>query len=140
MFECFGSDIGVKQWCPLSPTLFGLYIEKLEVWLSRTNGESVHLAGYVVKLLLYVDDIILISKITHGLRKHLKALEHFCQEVGMQVNITKTKIVIFSLNKKDKPITFLFKGNPLEIVKEYKYIGIDFNYKLSWETCRVKRI
>jgi hypothetical protein len=58
----------------------------------------------------------------------------------MQVNITKTKIMIFFLNGKDKPITFLFEGSPLEIVKEYKYLGIDFHYKLSWETCREKMI
>lgn len=78
MSECFGSDIGVKQGCPLSPTLFGLYIDKLESWLSKTDGEGVHLAGYVVKLLLYVDDLILIFKTMHGLREQLKALEHFC--------------------------------------------------------------
>jgi hypothetical protein len=60
MSECFGSDMGVKNGCPLSPTLFGLYIDKLEAWLSRTDGEGVHLAGYVVKLLLYVDGLILI--------------------------------------------------------------------------------
>jgi hypothetical protein len=47
------------------------------------EGEDVHLARYVVKLLLYMDDLILISKTTHGLREHLKALEHFCHEVGM---------------------------------------------------------
>jgi hypothetical protein len=45
MFECFSSDIGVKHGCPLSPTLFGLYIDKLESWLSRTDGEGVHLQG-----------------------------------------------------------------------------------------------
>lgn len=54
--------------------MFGLYIDKLEAWLSRTDGEGVHLAGYVVKLLLYADGLILIFKTTHGLRKHLKAL------------------------------------------------------------------
>ena len=74
MSECFGSDMGVKHGCPLSPTLFGLYIDKLEAWLSRTDGEGVHLAVYVVKLLLYADGLILILKTTHGLRKHLRTL------------------------------------------------------------------
>ena len=58
----------------------------------------------------------------------------------MQVKISKTKIMIFSLSRKGKPTTFLFEGIPLEIVKEYKYLGIDFQYKLSWETCRAKRV
>ena len=108
--------------------------------MSKTDGEGVHLAGYVVKLLLYVDDLILISQTAHGLKEHLRALEHFYQEVGMQVNISKTKIMIFSLSRKGKPTTFIFEGNPLEIVKQYKYLGIDFHYKLSWETCRAKRV
>ena len=43
MSKCFGSDIGVKQGCPL-----------LKAWLSIIEGEGVHLEGYVVKLLLYV--------------------------------------------------------------------------------------
>ena len=32
--QCFRSDIGVKQGCPLSPTLFGVYIYKLKEWLN----------------------------------------------------------------------------------------------------------
>ena len=67
ILERFRSDIGVKQGCPLSPTLFGLYIDKLEEWLNLQGGDGVRLGEFVIKLLLYVDDVVLISKSTHGL-------------------------------------------------------------------------
>ena len=60
--ESFRSDIGVKQGCPLSPTLFGLYIDKLEEWLNLQGGDGVWLGEFVIKLLLYVDDIVSISR------------------------------------------------------------------------------
>ena len=82
MSECFGSNIGVKQGCSLSPTLFGLYIEKLEEWINKAKGEGIQLVGYVVRLLLYADDLILINKTAIGLREHLSKLETFCTEVG----------------------------------------------------------
>lgn len=41
--------------------------------LNMLEDESVHLAGYVVKLLLYADDLILISKMAHGLKNHFKS-------------------------------------------------------------------
>ena len=41
--ESFRSDIGVKQGCPLSLTLFGLYIDKLEEWLNLQGGDGVRL-------------------------------------------------------------------------------------------------
>lgn len=71
---------------------------------------------------------------------HLYALEHFCRAVGMQVNISKTKIMIFSNKRKQSQHTFFFEDNILEEVNEYKYLGIDFNNKLNGENCRKKRI
>jgi len=55
--ESFRSDIGFKQGCPLSPTLFGLYIDKLEEWLNMQGGDRVRLGEFVIKLILYADDI-----------------------------------------------------------------------------------
>ena len=94
----------------------------------------------VVKLLLYADDLILIAQTAKDLREHLKTLESFCHEVGMQVNTSKTKVIVFSLRKNQRDADFQFEGNTLEIVEEYKYLGIDFNNKLNWETCRAKQI
>lgn len=97
--EDFGSNIRVKQWCPLSPTLFRVYIDKLEEWIKKTNGEGVQLAHFVIRLLLYADNLIILARTTKGLKEHLKALESFCHEVGMQVNTSKTKVMMFSLKK-----------------------------------------
>lgn len=94
----------------------------------------------MVKLLLYVDDIILIGKYAHGLRENLKALEIFCQEVCMQVNTRKTKVMIFSLKQKMQQVCFIFKEKSMEIVEEYKYLGICFYNRISWMTCITKRI
>ena len=102
--ESFRSDIVVKQGCPLSPTLFGIYIDKLEEWLNLQGGDGVQLWEFVIKLLLYADDIVLIFKSAHGLQMHLYALEHFCRAVGMQVYTRKTKIMVFS-NKGSKANT-----------------------------------
>jgi len=134
--KSFRSDIGVKQGCPLSPTLFGLFIDKLEEWLNLQGGDSVRLEEFVIKLLLYANDIVLIFKSAHGLEMHLYALEHFCRAVGMQVNTSKTRIMIFSNKGKQSQHTFFFEDNILEEVNEYNYHRIDFNNKLNWDDYR----
>jgi hypothetical protein len=46
-------NIGVKQGCPLSPTLFGIYIDKLEELLEKEGCVGPTLTGLVINLLLY---------------------------------------------------------------------------------------
>jgi hypothetical protein len=135
--ESFRSDIGVKQGCPLSPTLFGLYIDKLEEWLNLQEGDGALLGDFVIRLLLYADDLILIAK--SWVARTLNFPWRFCSTVGMQVNTSKTKVVIFSSKRKHKQHKFYFEGNIIEEVANYKYLGIDFNKNLSWEGCRKKR-
>ena len=59
---------------PLSPTLFGLYIDKLEEWLNLEGGDGVLMGEYVIRLLLYADDLILIAKSALVLQEHLISL------------------------------------------------------------------
>ena len=57
------------------------------------------MTNYVIRLLLYVNDLIIIAKLANGLIKHLTELESCCHEVEMQVNTSKTKVMIFLLKK-----------------------------------------
>ena len=50
------------------------------------------------------------------------------------MNLTKTKIIVFrnggKLSSKEK---FLYDGKTIDIVTHYKYLGIVFNSRLTWE-------
>ncbi|MCO5607868.1 hypothetical protein L7F22_062070 [Adiantum nelumboides] len=86
------STIGVKQGCPLSPTLFGLYIDKISDYILRAGAES-DLEGTPIHIMLYADDIILVSETKEGLQCHLRALDDFCIYRGLTVNLGKTKVM-----------------------------------------------
>ena len=85
-------NIGVKQGCPLSPTLFGIYIDKLEGYLEEAGCGGTILAGIAIILFLYADDIILLARCPSDLHKKLKLLKDFCSTMGMNVNNDKTML------------------------------------------------
>ena len=75
--DCFTSTIGVKQGCPLSPTLFGIYIDEITDFIACKGGKGVAMGDMQVSILLYADDIVLLSESEHDLQKHLNALDGF---------------------------------------------------------------
>jgi hypothetical protein len=71
----------MKQGCPLSPLLFELYIDALESRIVALAGDDgPDLAGTAVKLLIYANDLVLMSKSLRGLQKQLDELSAFCKE------------------------------------------------------------
>jgi hypothetical protein len=122
--------IGVKQDCPLSPTFFGIYIDKLEDYLKNVSCVGPTLTGIVINLLLYIDDIVITTRSAHDLENHLRILKDFCSNMGMIVNTDKTKVMIIKSNKITYD-TFVYDNNNLEEVTSYKYLGIDIHHKLN---------
>jgi hypothetical protein len=75
----------------------------------------------------------------HDLENQLRILKDFCSNMGMTINIDKTKVMIFKSNKIPYD-TFVYDNNSLEEVTSYKYLGIDIHHKLNWNYSIEKRI
>jgi hypothetical protein len=84
-------NIRVKQGCPLSPTLFSIYIDKLEECLEKLGCVGPTLTGIVIDILIYADDIILMERIPRDLENQLRILKDFCSNMGMTVNILRLR-------------------------------------------------
>ena len=70
------SNISVKQRCPYS-TLFNLYIDELETYLDEISGDSLCLFNLVVAIILYVDDVVLLSRLGASLQRLLTSSMSF---------------------------------------------------------------
>ncbi len=129
--DFFPSYIGVKQGCPLSPNLFGLYIDALEGWLQRrVPREGAALGQLILQLLLFADDLVLFSESAAGLQRLLNALADFCKEWQLTINCAKTEVVVFR-NAKTRIMVpsqgFFIDGSVLKIADHYKYLGVCFH-------------
>ena len=122
---------------PPLPYPFGIYIDKLEKCLEEASCVGTILVGIVIILLLYADDIVLMERCSSGLDKQLKILKYFFSNMGMTINIDKTKFMIIK-SKKDTYANFIYNIN-LEKVTYYKYLIIDIHHKLNWNY-RIEKI
>jgi hypothetical protein len=131
-------NIGVKQGCPLSPTIFCIYIDKLEYCLEKAGYVEPTLTG-IVNLILYDDDISLMERSPHDVKNELRILKDFFSNMGKTVKTDKTKVMIIKSNTIPYD-TFVYENNNMEEVTSYKYLGIDIHHNLNWNYSIEKRI
>ncbi len=116
--------VGLRQGCNLSPALFNLYINDLPSLIDKVQSDPPLLNNKKVPILMYADDMVLLSTTPSGLQKSLNLLSVYCKKWQLEVNLNKTKILLF--NKRGYSDTFLFNKQRVEIVCNYTYLGIEF--------------
>ena len=82
--------------------------------------------GVQVTDLAYADDVTLMASCLRGCRRLIDVVCQFCAPMGMIVSVAKTKIMVFNTAFLG-PFQWTCGGQQLEIVAEYKYLGILFN-------------
>ena len=112
--KTFLTTIGLKQGDILSAILFNIYINDLPRSLledSRspdTISDIPYLDDTKINNLLFADDLAIFSLSKEDLQKRISILQQYSNEWGLELNLSKTKIMIF--NK---------QGQEIEIVKQY---------------------
>ena len=128
--EFFNYTKGVRQGCPLSPILFNIYVNDIFDLINNIDEPDVYLdKEHKINALMYADDLILISETQEGLQKQIDKLSDFCEERKLDVNIKKTKIMIFNRGNKLLKTEFRIKNSVLENVKSFKYLGFTISAK-----------
>ena len=127
----FPVHIGVKQGCKLSPTLFNIYINDLAIQIKNLN-KGVKVGNDQVSILLYADDLVLLSDSARNLQSQLDCLNNWCQTWRMDINVEKTKVVHFR-NKSVRATRYPFKCDEkcIGMTSKYKYLGLWFNEHLD---------
>ena len=86
---------GVRQGCPLSTTLFNLYLnDMIQTWKQQITG-GINLGTLTVKTLAFADDQILLAKNEDELQRMLYKLNIIAKTYNMEISPEKTKVMAF---------------------------------------------
>jgi hypothetical protein len=140
----FPMTTGVRQGCPMSPTLFNTYFDFVTRLVAaqcseagvqgvkvafRINGQLVSapergdLTMFVL-MLLYADDLALTAGSAEALETALRTLEATAGEWGMQLNYGKTVVVRTGARAEEQPPAELqLTGGAVKVDTQFRYLG-----------------
>ena len=127
LFDC---PNGVRQGCVLSPTLFCLFINQLAEHVQVCGKHGVQLLPGLMELfiLFFSEDVTLLTKTPSGLQNQLNCQQDCCAKLGIEVNESKTKVMVFRkgghLGTQEK---WFYNGKLVNMVNSYSYLGFTIN-------------
>lgn len=132
--ESFNCPLGLRQGCIASPVLFILFINEFIKLIEPPafNGIQLFPDTTQINSVFFADDLALLADTPCGLQRLLNALSEFCYQFGLNVNIKKTKIMVFknggTLSKFEK---WNYRGTLLDVVNDFTYVGVLLTRQLS---------
>lgn len=140
----FDVTAGVRQGCVIAPMLFNIFMDHvvnralarmpegcgvhIQVQGRRqAEGETAAAPGSIerIVLLMYADDVVLLSHDPSQLATMLVAMDQVALEYGMTINAAKTEIQVQQAAKgKPLPVTTVeLSGGQVKVAQDFKYLG-----------------
>lgn len=126
--NAFTINTGVLQGDPLAPFLFIICLDyALRFSITESDGLTLNRRrsrrhpAEVIADLDYADDIALLEDSIESAQELLNKVEKACQHIGLFLNVPKTKYM--HLNPSSDKQLFSSDGSPIELVKDFKYLG-----------------
>lgn len=120
---------GVRQGCPLSPTLFNIYINEIILKWNQIYTSGIKItSALTLNTLLYADDQVIISNSEDNLQRGLYTLNKILKDFGMEISAQKSKVMAF-LGQDPVRSKIIHNNQCLEQVQNFNYLGCEISYQ-----------
>ncbi|VDI71128.1 Hypothetical predicted protein [Mytilus galloprovincialis] len=134
MTDMFGVNMGVKQGCKISPSLFSVYVNDLVDEINNLNLGIPINESCILSVLLYADDIVLLAPDEESLQMMLNVVNNWCSKWRLSLNFEKTKIIHFRCPAAPRSnFNFLFGDTTIDYCSKYRYLGLWLDEHLNWK-------
>ncbi|GFN98144.1 retrovirus-related pol polyprotein line-1 [Plakobranchus ocellatus] len=112
---------GVRQGFVMSPDLFNLHREIILRKLEGISGLKIN--GENLNYLREADDTVLITESGKQLQKFLDTIVLESERMGLSLNVKKTECMVISKKSSNPKSNLVSKGDQMEQVTKFKYLG-----------------
>nr|XP_014292674.1 uncharacterized protein LOC106691424 [Halyomorpha halys] len=123
--DTFAIEKGVKQGDSLSSLLFIIYIDEILKMCKRRTARTTigkwNMRTILAQVIVFAEGIVLIADNKENLQQAVIEWEAELERTGMTINVRKSKIM--DIGREQENIEIFCKGEALEMVDEYTYLG-----------------
>jgi len=120
---------GVRQGCPLSPTLFNIYLDEIITkWQKQDIIGIKLLKNQQLSMLLFADNQVIIADTEDNLQKAAHKLNRLITEYGLTISVQKTKSMAFKGRDPVRTRTVI-DNKIIDQVNSFNYLGNMISYE-----------